>query len=198
MKIYTKTGDDGTTGLFNGQRVAKYNDRVEAYGTIDELNSIIGIAISFLNSDTPNTNMEISSNKENLNLLISNLKTISNLLFNLGSDLATPINPKPKFEVPRITNEQIELLENWIDTYDESLEKLKNFILPGGSNAAAFLHQARTVCRRAERLIVKLSIENELNPNSVIFVNRLSDYLFTAARYCNVNKGIPDVIWEKV
>lgn len=191
MKIYTKTGDDGTTGLFNGQRVEKFNDRVEAYGTIDELNSIIGIAISFLKSSNQ------AQNSNHKSELLSNLSTISNLLFNLGSDLATPLNPKPKFEVPRITNEQVELIENWIDKYDESLEKLSYFILPGGSNSSSFLHQARTVCRRAERQIVKLSKEEELNPNSIIFVNRLSDYLFTAARFANFYENLADVRWEK-
>lgn len=196
MKIYTKTGDDGTTGLFNGERVHKYHERVEAYGTIDELNSIIGIVVTFLKqssilSDKTNQNIEKLSN------LISNLTHISNLLFNLGSDLATPLNPPPKFEVPRLTLENITILENWIDEYDTSLEKLRAFILPGGGVPASFLHQARTVCRRAERQIVKLSQDTELNPYSVIFVNRLSDYLFTAARYSNFLEGKADVNWSK-
>lgn len=192
MKIYTKTGDDGTTGLFNGERVNKFNDRVEAYGTIDELNSIIGTAISFLNNTI--VNVELLDKKSTL---LSHLGIISNLLFNLGSDLATPLVPAPKFEVPRITTDNIEILENWIDLYDENLEILRYFILPGGGLSASFLHQARTVCRRAERQIVKLSQDSELNPNSIIFVNRLSDYLFTAARFSNYLENITDIKWEK-
>jgi cob(I)alamin adenosyltransferase len=192
MKIYTKTGDDGTTGLFNGERVTKYNDRVEAYGTIDELNSILGIAISHLNNSKIE---EINSpHKENIK---THLTQISNLLFNLGSDLATPLFPPPKFDVPRITVDNITILENWIDDYDTNLEKLRAFILPGGGLSASFLHQARTVCRRAERQIVKLSKDVELNPNTVVFVNRLSDYLFTAARYSNFIEGIEDIFWVK-
>lgn len=192
MKIYTKTGDDGTTGLFNGERVEKFNGRVQAYGTVDELNSIVGIVISHLN-DTP-----IHPDKQpKYHLLKEHLTIVSHLLFNLGSDLATPLNPKPKHRVPRIKEENSLNLENWIDLYDESLEPLKKFILPGGSLPAAFLHQARTVCRRAERQIVKLAQETELNNLSIIFINRLSDYFFAAARFANFLSGKEDVKWEK-
>lgn len=181
MKIYTKTGDDGTTGLFNGARVKKSNQRVNLYGTTDELNSIIGLAVS-------------ASEKEELN---QDLEKINNLIFDLGSDLATPLDPPPKFEVPRISSNHIDWLEKRIDKYDESLEPLKTFILPGGSMQAAFLHQARTVCRRAERLAVELSEEEDLGDYAVKFLNRLSDYLFAAARYSNYLHNVGDKKWKK-
>ncbi len=181
MKIYTKTGDDGTTGLFNGQRVKKSHRRVELYGTVDELNSILGLAIA-------------SKPHE---LLKPDLERISNLLFNLGTDLATPLEPPPKFEVTRLDYGNIGYLEKLIDNYDESLEPLKNFILPGGSMASAFLHQCRTVCRRAERLAVVLSETEELGDVAVKLLNRLSDYFFAAARYANHLAGVKDKLWEK-
>lgn len=180
MKIYTKTGDDGTTGLFNGQRVDKYSPRVNAYGTIDELNSVIGLAISSL-ADS---------------ILKNDLVKISHLLFELGSDLATPYDPPPKFEVKRLNSESTIFLENSIDFYTEKLEKLTNFILPGGTTAASFLHLARTVCRRAERYIVELSRDEIIGETVIIFVNRLSDYLFTAARFANQLEGVDDIIWD--
>lgn len=181
MKIYTKTGDDGTTGLFSGARVDKDSLRVETYGTTDELNSIIGIAVSHLKS---------SQLKEDLLYL-------NNLLFFVGSDLATPVEPKPKFDVKRINRENIEWLENKIDEYSEQLPELKNFILPGGAVSAAHLHHARTVCRRAERLSVRLSRSEDLGEYIGKFLNRLSDYLFTAARMANDLEGINDVHWKK-
>ncbi|MDC1067646.1 cob(I)yrinic acid a,c-diamide adenosyltransferase [Candidatus Kapabacteria bacterium] len=181
MKIYTKTGDDGTTGLFNGARVKKSNIRVELYGTTDELNSIIGLATS----STPNSKIN------------NHLEIINNWIFNLGSDLATPLNPPPKFDVPRINEKNINWLETKIDEYDKSLEPLKTFILPGGCKQSAFLHQARTVCRRAERICVDLSQNEDLGSYSLKFLNRLSDYLFTAARYANFLHDIEDKKWNK-
>lgn len=180
MKIYTKTGDKGETGLFNGDRVSKSNLRVELYGTVDELNSIIGLARSF----------------EPPEIIEGMLKELSIMLFNLGSDLATPLSPKPKFSVPRISQENIDYLEQKIDEFDDVLPALKNFILPGGSKSSAFLHNARTVCRRAERLAVKLSYDEDLGEFAVIFLNRLSDLLFTAARMANHESGIPDIEWK--
>ena len=181
MKIYTKTGDDGTTGLFNGQRVSKNALRVNVYGTVDELNSIIGIITTL--PDLPPK-------------LKTAMNIINNLLFNLGSDLATPLNPTPKFEVPRIKNENIIWLESLIDKYDTELQPLRNFILPGGTMSSAFLQNARTVCRRAERLAVELSGEEFLGDYAIKFLNRLSDYLFTAARYANHLNYVNDVLWE--
>lgn len=178
MKIYTKTGDDGTTGLFNGERVHKSNDRVNLYGTVDELNSIIGLAVATASTDVN-----------------QHLEKINNLLFDLGSDLATPLDPPPKWEIKRLEPQWIEWLESNIDQYDKHLEPLKTFILPGGSMQAGFLHQARTVCRRAERLAVSLSKEVDLGPVAVKFLNRLSDYLFAASRYSNHLQGVKDKKW---
>ena len=181
MKIYTKTGDDGTTGLFNGERVSKNSLRVEAYGTVDELNSVIGLAISF-SCPEPVKN---------------DLQHTSETLFTVGADLATPINDGIKSQaITRIEEDEILRLENAIDRYEEELEPLKNFILPGGSHSAAHLHNARTVCRRAERLVVELAGKEKINENIVIYLNRLSDYLFDAARYVNHLLNVDDRIWK--
>lgn len=177
MKIYTKTGDDGTTGLFSGERVLKSSLRVETYGTIDELNSLIGLI----------TTLEIP---ERLRLI---LEKLNNLLFNAGSDLATPIEAKTKISIKRISSEDFIWLENLIDEFTTELPPLNSFILPGGTTAAGFLHVARTVCRRAERNLVKLAQEAEVNENLMIFMNRLSDFLFTLARMTNFLSGIEDV-----
>ncbi|PKL85503.1 MAG: ATP:cob(I)alamin adenosyltransferase [Ignavibacteriae bacterium HGW-Ignavibacteriae-1] len=177
MKIYTKTGDDGTTGLFNGKRVAKYDLRVESYGTVDELNSIIGLVNS---GEVPQP-------------IKDDLTKISQLLFVLGTDLATPTEPPPKFKVDRINKNDIELLENLIDSYVEKLPILKSFILPGGSETSARLHVARTVARRAERLVVHLATVESVSSDVILFLNRLSDYLFTAARYANMLLDVPNV-----
>jgi len=177
MKIYTKTGDDGTTGLFNGKRVAKDDLRVETYGTVDELNSFIGLA------NTGNIPPEISKD----------LTKISNILFVLGTDLATPHEPQPKFSVDRIGISDVHYLESLIDAYDEKLPPLRSFILPGGSETSARLHIARTVARRAERLAVRLSQKEHVSHEVLLFLNRLSDYLFTSARYANQLLGIDNV-----
>ncbi|MFH1051479.1 MAG: cob(I)yrinic acid a,c-diamide adenosyltransferase [bacterium] len=179
MKIYTKTGDKGSTSLYNGSRVSKSALRVETYGTVDEMNSIIGIALSH---EMPET-------------LKGDMTKISNWLFNLGSDLATPLDFKILIE--RIKEENIAFLEKKIDDYTEQMPELKNFILPGGSKPASFLHQARTVCRRAERLAVSLAETENIGKLPVIFLNRLSDYLFTAARYANHLLGVAERNWEK-
>src|SRR3989339_228565 len=181
MNIYTKTGDDGTTGLFSGERVLKSSLRVEAYGTVDELNSVLGI-ISTLELDEK---------------IKEPVRKIQNLLFNLGSDLATPIHSKMSNKIERIKNEDIEFLENLIDEYENELQPLKNFILPGGSTASAYLHNARTVCRRAERLVVQLSRDEKVNEILIKFLNRLSDLLFVMARMANHLAGKDDVKWEK-
>lgn len=180
MKIYTKTGDKGETGLFNGTRVSKSDLRVKVYGTVDELNTIIGLARSF---DPPE-------------ILNETLHKLSEMLFELGSDLATPLNPPAKFPVPRITQSHIDYLEKLIDEYDEKLPPLKNFILPGGTKCSAFLHNARTVCRRAERLAVELEQSDNLGDFAAIFLNRLSDYLFMASRMANFAEGVKDNEWR--
>jgi cob(I)alamin adenosyltransferase len=181
MKIYTKTGDSGSTSLANGRRVKKNDLRVEVYGCVDELNTIIGIVLT-----------------EELDLTLKEpLEKISNLLFNLGSDIASPVSEKQVFEINRISENEIIFLEKLIDDYTEKLPPLKNFILPGGTKAAAFLHQARTVCRRAERLAITLSEKEDLGEYIIKYLNRLSDFLFTAARFANFLAGIEDRKWEK-
>ena len=178
MKIYTKTGDNGTTSLFDGQRVRKDNLRVETYGTVDELNSIIGLVIAF---DVPQQ-------------MKNDLIRINNDLFVLGGDLATPMSIQSK--VNRINEQHIKWLENKIDEYTEILPPLRNFILPGGIQSAAFLHQARTVCRRLERIAVSLSEIEDIGQFVLIYINRLSDYLFVAARFANFLNNKEDVIWN--
>ncbi|MBP7093519.1 MAG: cob(I)yrinic acid a,c-diamide adenosyltransferase [Candidatus Kapabacteria bacterium] len=179
-RIYTKTGDDGTTGLFGGIRVRKDDLRIEAYGTVDELNATIGVIRTCAMPES----------------VSEQLASISSVLFTLGADLATPLEPPPSFEIPRITMEQIVELESWIDRFDERLEPLKAFILPGGTPAAAHLHVARTICRRAERCAVALAGHEDVGIYVVKYLNRLSDYLFTAARAVNAEAGVGDVPWR--
>lgn len=178
MKIYTKTGDQGDTALFSGGRVQKSHIRVAAYGTIDELNAILGVArASNRNEQTENW-----------------LREIQQQLFHLGADLATPLDAKAEWVV-RISPEEIQWLEDSIDRMTVTLETLKNFILPGGTFVAAQLHVARTVCRRAERLIVALAESDHINQNTIAYVNRLSDWLFTLSRYENALAGESEEKW---
>lgn len=179
MKIYTKAGDKGHTKLFDGKSVFKHSARVDCYGTIDELNSIVGIILS------------LAPPKQ----IFGVLKKISHSLFVLGSDFATPRGSEEA--ISRISEKDVHFLENLIDEYTEQLPPLQRFILPGGCLPAAFLHQARTVCRRAERLSVKVSMDEEINPNALIYLNRLSDFLFTAARYVNFLEKKEENYWEK-
>jgi cob(I)alamin adenosyltransferase len=181
MKIYTKTGDKGETGLFGGERVSKDSLRISAYGTIDELNSVIGLAI---------TEVGDKSVKENL------LK-IQNQLFVVGSDLATPEDEKTKkLNIQRTPASYYADIEKMIDEYDEQLEELRNFILPGGSKGAAMLHVCRTICRRAEREVVALKNSVTIGENIIIFLNRLSDLLFVLSRFENKVSNHPDTIWN--
>lgn len=182
MKIYTKTGDDGTTGLFGGKRVLKDDDRVDTYGEIDELNSVIGLALSFvLSNDVKN-----------------DLKEIQNHLFNIGSFLATPVEDRSKLKfLKNISDEDVIKLEKRIDFYDEKLPELKNFILPGGTTSSGFLHVARTVCRRCERKIVKFALKEDADKIYIKYLNRLSDFLFIAARYENYFAGVKEIEWKK-
>jgi cob(I)alamin adenosyltransferase len=181
-KIYTRTGDDGTTALASGQRVAKYDLRVEAYGTVDETNAAIGLARLHT--------------REGMPALDAVLTRIQNDLFDLGADLAHPDEAKDARGRLAVTDAQVERLEGEIDTLNRDLQPLRSFVLPGGSPAASFLHLARTVSRRAERLMVALaSRPNEpIGPPALRYVNRLSDFLFVAARYAN-DKGRADVLW---
>ena len=179
-KIYTKTGDDGTTALGAGRRVPKDALRIETYGTVDELNSLIGEAVA--------GGLEP--------WLASELARIQNELFHLGSDLCTLEADKAKRPVPRIEERHVQALETAIDTMNETLGPLLNFILPGGSEGAARLHVARTVCRRAERLAVGLARDEEVGAFVVPYLNRLSDALFVMARFENKHRGIEDVLWN--
>jgi cob(I)alamin adenosyltransferase len=179
-KVYTRTGDDGTTGLGGGQRVGKDTLRIEAYGTVDELNSAIGVALaSGLNADVAGA-----------------LGAIQNELFHLGSDLCVLEEDKAKMPVPRIEERHVVALETLMDRLSEELAPLENFILPGGTAGAAHLHVARTVCRRAERLVVALSRQEAVGAWTVRYLNRLSDALFVMARHENKRRGVSDVLWD--
>lgn len=180
MKIYTKTGDKGETGLFGGERVSKSDLRLNAYGSIDELNSFLGLAI-----------IEITS-VEIRNLL----NDLQNKLFVLGSDLATPETEKnKKLDITRLPDSYILETEQAIDKYEAQLEELKNFILPGGSKGSALLHICRTISRRAEREVVALKNTEHIGENIVIFLNRLSDLFFVLSRFENKYSNIPDTKW---
>lgn len=179
-RIYTKTGDKGETSLFNGERVPKNDIRVESFGSIDELNAHIGFLTTL--------NLPIE--------LTDDLYKINFWLFQIGTDLATPINSELESKIKRLNKESIEFLEKRIDYISEKLPELKNFILPGGTLEASKFHIARTICRRAERRCVELSQKEEINSNINVFLNRLSDYLFVASRYVNFSKGVPDLLWK--
>lgn len=182
MKIYTRTGDKGTTALFGGDRVKKHHLRITAYGTVDETNSQIGLARAFLNNYS---GFEIFDNV---------LGQIQSDLFTLGADLATPLDAKAR--VPRISAGHVDQLEKNIDRLDQELPPLKQFILPGGTLVAAQLHVARTVCRRAERLVSEAAETETLNEQVLVFLNRLSDLLFVAARWFNFKTGTDDITWK--
>jgi cob(I)alamin adenosyltransferase len=176
-KIYTRGGDKGQTSLGSGDRVAKHDPRVEAYGTVDETNAVLGLA-----------RLHTSGEADEV------LARIQNDLFDLGADLCTPEGGDRGYTPLRIAPEQVERLEREIDAMNERLEPLNSFILPGGSAAAAHLHLARTVARRAERLITALAEAETVNPAAIHYINRLSDHLFVLARHCNDN-GATDVLW---
>lgn len=183
MKIYTRTGDRGITSLANGTRVSKKDIRIEAYGTIDELSAHIGQVRALLS--------EFKSDTAQLEDI---LKCVQNDLFIIGSQFATP-EGELRNQLPKLDARAVLFLENAIDSLSKNLPELKNFILSGGSLISAALHIARAVCRRAERVIV-LFFESEVYPDEyLIYINRLSDLLFVAARWCNANKNIADEIW---
>lgn len=179
-KVYTRTGDDGTTGLGAGGRVAKDSPRIEAYGTVDELNSQIGVVLA------TGVNDEIAAA----------LRSIQNDLFHLGSDLCIPEEEKERRPVPRIEERHIEGLESLMDRLSLELAPLENFVLPGGAPGAGQLHVARTICRRAERRVVTLASREPVGPNTVRYLNRLSDALFVMARHENKRRGQSDVLWN--
>lgn len=179
MKIYTKRGDTGQTSLLSGERVAKHHERIEAYGTIDELNSFVGL----LRSGKLDTN-------DNLFLI-----KIQNKLFNLGSNLAIE-KKSTNFKLPNLTNNDILVLEKEIDKIDTILPKLKNFVLPGGNQTVAYCHVCRSICRRAERLIVKLSANTDIDEQIIKYINRLSDYFFQLSRKIAFDLKLEEEIWN--
>ncbi len=185
MKIYTKTGDKGETGLYGGKRVRKDNLRVQAYGEIDETNAAIGIARSYIIEGS-------SGSREILNFIDSVLETVQNKLFSVGATLAGTDDPNYL-----VKDSDLEYLERCIDHMDEQVQPIKAFILPYGTDLCARLHLARTVARRAERSIVALSAQETVDPNILAYANRLSDFLFTLARFANKAQGIPDTLWKK-
>lgn len=180
MKIYTKTGDKGMTSLFGGERVWKDDLRIDAYGSVDETNSFIGLALT-----------EITDGD-----LVKTLKSIQSKLFVIGSDLASPLEKTKKNpNIPRVQQNYIDDVEKEIDFYTGKLPELKHFILPGGTKGAAYLHTARTICRRAERKVVALSKTEEIGSLISVYLNRLSDLLFVLARYANFVSKTPDIEW---
>lgn len=177
--MYTRGGDKGETSLYGADRVSKDSLRVEAYGTLDELNSVVGLAITGCDRD------EISRP----------LKRIQSELFTAGADLATVTAKTPK-AVPRIEKKSTERLESMIDELQEKLPRLTAFVLPGGTETSARLHVARSVCRRAERRVIALAKKEKVNPEMVPYLNRLSTYLFNLARYANALEGVKDEPWK--
>lgn len=178
-RIYTKTGDLGETGLFGGGRVPKNDARVDAYGEVDELNAVVGLA----RSTGPDSELD------------GHLQRIQNELFTVGAVLATPRDSKAAGHIPEVQEAWIRAMESQMDAYAAVLPPLTQFILPGGGPTASALHLARTVCRRAERRVVPLAREGVVPADVVIYLNRLSDWLFMAARMANHRAGVPDVSW---
>jgi cob(I)alamin adenosyltransferase len=185
MKIYTKTGDNGTTGLYGGNRVKKYNLRIDSYGTVDELNAYIGLM----------KDQEISTS------IKDSLLKIQNELFTLGAMLATPLEKETlksgaeRLNIPKIDSNSIVFLENEIDTMEEGLAPMTHFILPGGHQTVSFCHIARCICRRAERLCVALNDDETINNDILKYLNRLSDYLFVLARKLSKDLSVAEIKW---
>jgi cob(I)alamin adenosyltransferase len=184
MKLYTRSGDDGTTGLFGGGRVSKDHPRIEAYGTVDELNATIGLAAAACRSDRAYERR-----------LLEIFAPIQSRLFDIGADLATPEGSKNAAKVVRIDESFVAEIESWIDEIDGQNPPIRTFIMPGGGELAARLHLARTVCRRAERAMITLSHAEPVSNGAIQWVNRLSDLLFAMARQANHSAGVADVPW---
>lgn len=179
-RVYTRGGDNGTTALGGGQRVNKDTLRIEAYGTVDELNSVIGVVAAAGLHESMRPQFFV----------------IQQVLFNVGSDLCILEEDKKRFAAPGIEQRHVDELEQWIDAWNEDLEPLKSFVLPGGDMAAAQLHVARTVCRRAERITIALSREEPVGEFVIPYLNRLSDLLFVASRYQAKLAGVGDILWD--
>lgn len=180
MKIYTKTGDDGTTALFGAGRVPKYAVRIDAYGTVDETNAFVGLC-------------RTEPDAKHFEPLLGD---IQRLLFVLGADLATPLDARSKYPIPRIKEADVALIEQAIDTHEIELPVLEKFILPGGSKLSSYFHLARTVSRRAERIVAELSKSDTIGEHDIPFLNRLSDLFFVLARRANQLAGVQDEEWD--
>jgi len=181
MKIYTRTGDRGETSLVGGRRVKKNEKRVEAYGSVDELNAHVGWAGTHL-AHLP---------------LEEEIREIQSDLFTLGADLATPPESPIAGLTARIDEERVKRLEDLIDRWEAQTEPVRNFILPGGAPGAAALQVCRAVCRRAERYVVRLSLSEAVNPQAIVYLNRLSDLFFVLSRWVNTRDGVPESIWKR-
>ena len=188
-KVYTRGGDKGQTSLADGSRVEKNHMRIETYGTVDELNAVIGIVRTYLNDS--------EASKSSIILLDNMLYKIQNDLFNVGADLATPVSKRwPNMIL--VNTDDITQLENWIDELNDALPPLKEFILPGGGYVGAFFHQARTICRRAERRCIDLmQSDPEVDSTCMQYLNRLSDYLFVAGRWAAKELGEKEFFWQR-
>lgn len=184
MKIYTKTGDDGSTGLIGGSRLSKADPRLECYGTVDELNATVGLAAS------------AAAREARLGDVVDQLQLVQAELFVIGSHLATPEGSPHRASLPALEDSMAARLEREIDNAESELPPLKNFILPGGSEPSSRLHLARTICRRTERLVVGLPGGLADGPTIITYLNRLSDWLFVQARLCNKRLGVLDIAWK--
>lgn len=179
MKIYTRTGDDGTTSLFAGGRISKGHVRIHAYGSVDELNTVLGLALA--------ADVDVA--------LRDSIQRVQGELFTVGADLAAPLDANTQSGL-RVDSDMIDRLESEIDAWQAELPGLKHFVLPGGSLVGAFLHQARVICRRAERWVVMLQEDEPVNRLVMQYLNRLSDWLFVAARLANDRAGHSETVWE--
>jgi cob(I)alamin adenosyltransferase len=182
-KVYTKGGDSGETSLIGGERVSKASARIEGYGTIDELNACVGLMVEALGGSQAGPH------------LIPILRRVQNELFNLGAELACG-DAETRAKLPRIEQRHVDGLERDIDAVNDDLPALKSFVLPGGGWPSAYAHLARTVCRRAERLVVALAATDEIGPLDVQYLNRLSDALFVWGRWCSLKDGQPEALWD--
>lgn len=185
MNLYTRTGDDGTTGLFGGGRVSKDHPRIEAYGTVDELNAFIGFAAAACRADRAFDAR-----------VLALFAQIQSRLFDIGADLATPEDSKCAAKIVRIDDSFVSEIEAWIDEIDGANAPIRAFVMPGGSELAARLHLARTVCRRAERCMISLAHSEPVSKGAITWINRLSDLLFAMARQANRVTGVADVPWH--
>ena len=185
-RLYTRSGDDGTTGLFGGARVSKDHPRVEAYGAVDELNAAVGLAAAEA-ARAPRSPVS-----EQILRIFADLQS---RLFDIGADLATPEGAKHEAKILRISEEQVAEVEKWIDELDAGNAPMKSFVMPGGTDLAGRLHLARTICRRAERAMIHLRHSEPVSDGATIYINRVSDMLFAMARRVNKEAGVPDVPW---